>query len=216
MIEIYYGYNDFPEDEQRIYQSLSEYRRRKADACDTIETRRQSLLAGYLLEGQLRDAGVQGELCYVESQRKKPQLKNQTLQFSISHCKKISTSVVAPWQVGIDAEQVGRGKMEIAERFFHPMEISLLQNQTDEIFQRFFCILWTLKEAGAKCLDVPLTEICRKFDCSGVVSPLNDGKTVRIEIANQEIFFHSYPLDDVVITCGSTKEEGFSLKRIDK
>lgn len=216
MIEIYYGWNEVGKKEEHRYHFLSEYRQKKADACATAEARSQSIMAGYLLEKQLRNAGIQGEISYGKSPRNKPVLTNRNLAFSLSHCRKISVSVVSPIQVGIDAEQIGRGKKSIAERFFHPAEITLLENLPENTFQRIFTVLWTAKEAMAKCLDVPLVEICQKVDCSRQVFSMERGEKIRGNVEGQEIFLQSFGIEDIIITCATTNEEDFSLKRIDK
>jgi phosphopantetheinyl transferase len=111
------------------------------------------------------------------------------IDFSISHTKEMSACGVLQYEqaspvgksthpaIGIDVEKLGRYRQNVVERFFTPEEQAFFkevlvpqnapQNPPDNAqenipdkMQQMFTLLWTGKEAIAKCLDMPLPEVC--------------------------------------------------------
>ena len=96
----------------------------------------------------------------------KPQLKDlrfRELQFNASHTKNLMVCAVAQGMaLGVDVEFLPRKNRlkEIAERYFHPDEISHLDALRDVTQQRLaFFELWTCKEAYIKALGKTLGQV---------------------------------------------------------
>lgn len=223
MLEIYCAYNDcFNEQELREqYLHLSPYRRKIVDEHLNEVGKRQRIVAGMLLERAIYDRGYNPMAGYELSSRGKPYLKlekcgQETLQFSLSHSKKLSACVTSSYAVGIDVEQVGRGNPSMAERFFSPQEVKELNRLPKEEWDRMFMLCWTAKEAITKCLDLPLPVICQNTDFSEMWQKMGKETCEVSVITDTKLYLRSFFMDDSIITCASGKDGLFSLKRIDK
>jgi 4'-phosphopantetheinyl transferase len=93
------------------------------------------------------------ELVFSYQARGKPFLPDTDLQFNLSHSHGLAWWAITRRQpIGIDIEKIrpevaGR---EIAENFFAPQEIALLQTLSPELYSAAFFHCWTRKEAYIK------------------------------------------------------------------
>jgi 4'-phosphopantetheinyl transferase len=97
------------------------------------------------------------------------------LFFNISHSGDYVVAAFSDREVGIDIEQRGRARVEVATRFFHPAEIAALLAAGEEERKRLFIDYWAIKESYLKYLGTGLTR------------PLS---TFRVEIAPAGIHLH--------------------------
>lgn len=221
MIVIFYGNNTNLIEQQgqdSMLSSLSRCRRERVLATASPETAKQALASSWLLEQSLRQQGVREPFVYDTSSRGKPYLVNtqEGIQFSLSHTKDISAVVLAKEPVGVDVEHIGRGKEAVVNRFFSDGEQEYLGRCVGQEWERSFTLLWTLKEAVAKCLDVSLLQICKEVDLSHCATGTLE-KTHEISVpAMGELFLRSYQVENHMLSCASVTEEDFSLKFIDK
>lgn len=194
---------------------LSRQRREKAHRCKSESAKRQSIVSGLLLEENLHE--YVGEIEYVFSERGKPRLKgSDSPHFSISHCKKYAACAISNTPVGVDVEQVGRGKLAEAERFFCERESRLLTSLSSAAQDHVFTVLWTAKEAVSKCFDVPLVEVCHQTDFSSIAFEM-EKRPCYISMASLGfVRIKSFTFDGHVLTCADVEAEDFSLKFIDK
>jgi 4'-phosphopantetheinyl transferase len=94
----------------------------------------------------------------VEGEHGRPELAapwNRSLQFNWSHSGDKAVIAIALDVVpGIDLEQVRPRPraMELAQRFFHPTEVTALNALEQGLRERAFLQLWTAKEAVLKAL----------------------------------------------------------------
>ena len=102
------------------------------------------------------------------------------LRFNLSNAEGLVVCVVsAHHEVGVDVEPLGRRPMlEVADRFFSPLEVAALRALPSEEQPHRFLEYWTLKESYIKArglgLAIPLTQfsfdlsdptrICVRFD----------------------------------------------------
>lgn len=102
----------------------------------------------------------------------KPELPGRTVRFNVSHCEGLALCAVARREVGVDVELVERPRRprwaEIAARFFHPDEHSLLDGWLG------FLRIWTLKEACVKALGSGLRTDPRTFSVAEVLAGRED------------------------------------------
>ncbi len=155
---------------KEYYASLSPARKEKADAIKHQSSRRQSICAGHLLEDMLRGRGISAPFSYDMSERGKPFLEDS--QFSLSHTKGWCACIVSDQAVGVDVEMLGRYRDSLCRRFFTEAEQAFLEKVADVDF--YFTLLWTCKEALAKCLDLPLEEVCQNCDMSLLLQNLKE------------------------------------------
>ena len=99
------------------------------------------------------------EVTFEYSDRGKPFLPQQQLQFNISHTEDTALYAFTTQQViGIDLEYLGKETeyKQIAQRFFTPNEAKLICNATQPDCKRLFFRLWTAKEAYLKAIGAGL------------------------------------------------------------
>lgn len=200
----YYNVEKFIEDYNRLYSKLSPVRAKKVDDARTDERKEEELMAGSLLEEMLYDEmGGRCDLEYDISDRGKPFLKNSDLHFSISHTRGIVACAVADRHVGIDVERRGRFNQQVVMKYFTEQELKLMElkpgdakqcaiaghcenpeNDKDVIRQDLiFTVLWTAKEAVAKCADIPVAEVCKNYDMSHLFDDLLAGaENMKLEL----------------------------------
>ena len=82
--------------------------------------------------------------------RGKPYFEGSSLHFSISHTKNHAFCVLAPYPVGIDAEERDRRvNLRLADKILSPSERERFEAAEDQAAA--LLRLWVLKEAAAKC-----------------------------------------------------------------
>ena len=81
----------------------------------------------------------------------KPVLKeNIGIYFNLSHSGRYVAGVFSDSEVGIDVEQIRKGQMKVAERFFCPEEYLALQKGKMKKADCYFTELWTRKDASSQ------------------------------------------------------------------
>lgn len=155
------------------YARVPPYRRKKIDALKRPEDKRLSLGAELLLEKVLREAGFH-ELAETRdialTERGKPYIVQKTQDaskasvpyFCLSHSGERVMCALSDRPVGVDIEKADRGAKDctvLARRFFSAAEAEAVEKAPDTFHK-----IWTLKEAYAKCLDIPLPEVLSKGD----------------------------------------------------
>jgi len=169
MIQLFYMDTreiDTEEKYQWIMDSLSEERRKKAERFAHREPRLQRMAAGFLLENYLADRGIEGPYCYGKSDGGKPYLLGHSeIEFCITHSGPHVFVATSDQMIGVDVELLERVPKErrclaIAKRFFTEIDYNYIQRGGREAFLK----VWTFKEAVAKGLDIPLTEVMKNTD----------------------------------------------------
>jgi 4'-phosphopantetheinyl transferase len=131
-----------------------------------------------------------------------PVLKNNSVQISISHCKKMCaaiSSILHP--VGIDVEVVTTRILNISKRFMNSSELYYLSNSEEENLKMQY-VIWSSKESVFKKyhslhLDFRENIFLEKFtlDSSGMLISLIKTESIFIR---EKIFYQFF--DDVVLT----------------
>lgn len=83
--------------------------------------------------------------------------------FNISHSGKYVIAAFSSQPIGIDIERRGRTRMNVAQRFFHPEECSLLQQLSEEERKERLTDYWAVKESFLKYLGTGLTRSLSSF-----------------------------------------------------
>ena len=138
---------------------ITEDRKNKIMQLKKKEDRCRSLAAGLLLEYGLREYGISllpGKMqqMYLRfGERGKPVLNGKTgIHFNLSHSGRYVAGVFSDEEVGIDVEQIRKGQMKVAERFFCPEEYLALQKGKMKKADCYFTELWTRKESYIKAV----------------------------------------------------------------
>lgn len=193
--KVYIARTDALNDEKvfkRLYNAVSEERRRKADRFVQKRDKMLSIGAEILLKRALFDCGIEDfSLKYGENG--KPYLADNAVFFNLSHSENTVICAVSEREIGVDAEKVGEVDLEIARRFFHRDEFELLENlPTNEEKREMFFRLWTLKESFVKALGkgilTPLDSFCVELG--------KDEISVRQNVTPHKYFFKEYALGD--------------------
>lgn len=205
---------------------LSRQRQEKVNAAASCEARIQRLTAGVLLEISLSDFGRKKPYVYDFSDRGKPFLKSNAGEtpcfFSLSHCKQMSACAVAEDFIGVDVEQIGRGRANLVQRFFCEEEIRYLQSCLEQEWDETFTLLWTAKEAISKCLDVDLLRVCKENNVLPALLPLRRQAAEKQQegvyaatINGIELFLGAYRKNNCIMMCASAKPEVFRFQMRD-
>lgn len=119
------------------------------------------------------------------------------LHFNLSHTTGVVACAVARHEVGVDVESVERraGSSGIAERFFTPVEVALLNAHPPEQQREAFFRLWTMKEAVMKAMGLgfklPLDEFAVTLAPLGVTfEPARADNTTGWSFGQQKVGAH--------------------------
>lgn len=133
----------------------------KIERCKQPDDKKRSLAAGLVLEYALREVGLTQKDCKLEyGKNGKPKItEEQEIHFNLSHAKDYAVVAFSKEEVGIDIEQIRKGKEKIAERFFSTEEKELLHEKwSDSTFTK----IWTRKESFVKAygtgLSIPIDQ----------------------------------------------------------
>lgn len=136
-------------------REMSSQRKEKILSYKYDSDKRLSLGAGILLDEGLKKLGYrERQLTYSVNEKGKPYYKElPQFYFNLSHSGHYAVAVFGHVPVGIDIEEKKADKirLDIAKRFFHEREYSLLENVKDKREQmELFYRIWTLKESFVK------------------------------------------------------------------
>lgn len=109
------------------------------------EKRQKEYLATRLLLQNI--LGKKTEIFYQESGR--PQIKNSSLNISISHSADYIVIFISKDSAGIDVENIHRNIDRVTKRFLHPEELSWIEKTDNRQIVKM--IYWCAKEAIFKC-----------------------------------------------------------------
>ena len=176
----------------RLYEGMSEARRRRIDRFRFPKDRCRSLGAGVLLRKALSDAGVD-EAVFVYGEHGKPRLAGDPgVHFNLSHAGDRAMCVISTHRVGCDVERIGRRGTEVAERFFAPEEYARIQAAPESERGALFTRLWALKESFLKVTGLGLTLPLSAF----AIDVDGDRVTIRQDVDNNDYRFFELETGD--------------------
>ena len=136
-----------PLETPEIMENLPESRKQKILKSKRPEARKQSLGAGLLLGGILKQRGF-SDLQIGFGPNGKPELDG--IFFNLSHSKTMVICAVGEKSVGCDIEQISKAPGKVADRFFNERELRYLNQIPEEKRNKEFYRLWTMKESYIK------------------------------------------------------------------
>ncbi len=139
---------------QQFYSTFSPDEQQRAQRFRFERDRHQYIAARGILRsllGQYTNTHP-AELEFHYSEKGKPELSTQPIQFNISHShSKALYAITSNHRVGIDLEYIREIEaLSLAKRFFTPSEFNQLVTVSPQQQQQFFFKLWTAKEAYLK------------------------------------------------------------------
>lgn len=158
----------------KLYDTVSPRRREKTDLFRFRKDKCLSLGAEYLFMQACEDFGIEYKNASISyGDKSKPYFTDIPVYYNLSHSGSRAMCIMSDLPVGCDVEQVKEADTRIADRFFSPVEYSLISDQPspyekNEMFYR----LWTLKESYIKCigtgLSLPLDSFSVVFRENGI------------------------------------------------
>ena len=153
--------------------SVPEARRKKVLQMKRPEDKRLSLGVSLLLRRALEINGVSLFSCrFAHTPEGKPYVVDFPVKISLSHSGKFAAVALSENEVGVDIERTEPQQRRLAERFFHPEEISYLAPFDGDEFDRRFTEIWTRKEAYVKALGTGIDSSFPTFSSLGDLSPV--------------------------------------------
>lgn len=152
-------------------ERLSDEERRRSGSIVAEEARRRFQISrGFLRTLLERTSGLDlkgTEFSYGLHGR--PEMTRTGLRFNLTHSADlILVAITRSGPVGIDVEKLRLlpSLTSIIERYLNPDEVRWFQQRPTEVRVREFLRLWTLKEACAKALDLPIITALKTIDVS--------------------------------------------------
>lgn len=147
-----------------VYAAASPARRAKTDRYQFARDRFLSLGAETLLRHALREAGeaLPAELNY--GAQGKPELPGMPWHFNLSHSGDWAICALGMESVGCDIEKLGPARMNVAERFYTPVELARLKAAEEGERALLFYRLWTMKESFLKATGLGLSLPLNAFE----------------------------------------------------
>ena len=134
-------------DFQKLYDILSDYRKKKIDKMKFENDKILSLGAGLLTKHVLNINSLNDkDIKFINNG--KPVIDN--LFFNISHSKKYVICTTADKAVGADIEEISEYNENIPKRFFSKNECEYLSKQPEANKSKEFFRIWTIKESYIK------------------------------------------------------------------
>ena len=86
-----------------------------------------------------------------ENQNGKPILKDGSLEFSLTHSRKIAAAILSSsYKVGIDVEKIDPRVLRVEHKFLNPEELKRVSDDQEKRVSEI-TLMWTIKETVFKC-----------------------------------------------------------------
>ncbi|MEG4228571.1 4'-phosphopantetheinyl transferase superfamily protein [Microcoleus sp. N9_B2] len=194
---------------QSLQQTLSTDERTKADRFHFPKGRSQFIVSrGALREILSRYLTINSHILRFDyNPYGKPSLSvaqgGNTLRFNLSHCREMAIiAITKNRDIGVDIEGINPRFpfLEIAEKFFSPLENSVLRLLPEHLQATAFFTCWTRKEAYIKAVGKGLSIPLNQFDVS--LAPGEPAALLNVEGNSEEAskwsLIELFPCSDMV------------------
>lgn len=194
---------------QSLQQTLSTDERTKADRFRFPKDRSQFIVSRGALRAILsRYLNISSHiLCFDYNPYGKPSLivtqGGNTLRFNLSHSREMALiAITKNRDIGVDIEGINSkfSCLEIAEKFFSPLENSVLRSLPEHLQATAFFTCWTRKEAYIKAVGKGLSIPLNQFDVS--LAPGEPAALLNVEGNSEEAskwsLIELFPCSDMV------------------
>jgi len=100
---------------------------------------------------------------YVNEHGKPYMETDAPLFFNISHSGDFVVCAFSDTEIGVDIERIGKGRLAVAERFFHPEEVACLSDAPEGERTELFFRYWSAKESVLKYMGTGLAAPLNSF-----------------------------------------------------
>lgn len=149
------------------------------------------------------------DVCFSYNDTEKPYLTNSDVwHFNISHCHTAVVVAIAPFEVGVDVENISRCKQVIthAEDFLNPVSASYVINaETEEDAANVFATHWCCTESYVKCIGSAIYREKDRVQASHV-KDFSHGKYYEFDQCVFTVFEHLEDLRLAVATAKPSRE----------
>ncbi|NLL72912.1 MAG: 4'-phosphopantetheinyl transferase superfamily protein [Clostridiales bacterium] len=192
---------------QMLRQAVSNERRMRADRYHFIEDSKRSICSELLLQYSLfQTFGRFIEIDTAYNEFGKPFMKDMKgFSYNISHSGKWVVIGFGENELGIDIEEIYRGREDIANKFFTESEKKFIfAANNEEEAKRSFTQIWTLKESYIKYLGTGLSTMLDSFSVNAIEGVVVDQDGV----IQKDIRLKNYRFnEDYYLSICSTDEE---------
>ena len=178
-----------------VLELLPECRLQKLGRMKKVESKKQCIAAGLLLEYGLREYGICGKnVTFLENSDGKPFISERPdLFYNLSHSGEYVALVMSSVPVGIDIEKLRSGQENLVKRFFSEEEAGwLLKSFGDSAFTR----MWTRKEAFIKARGIGMRMPLEGFSTITDVIQINEKMPAKMKVDYQVHYVKSYQIND--------------------
>jgi len=199
---------------ERLYSTVSDYRRSKIDGYIFDKDKRLSLGVELLLRKALEDMGEDADLSCIDTVANgKPVIRGSDFHFNLSHSEERVMCSVSDSDVGCDVERIQPIDLDIARRYFYGTEYDAIASESlpdsrYDLFYRF----WTLKESFMKVTGLGFELELDRFRIS-----LGDPITVDQTVDAGPYHFREYFVDDGYRYACCSRSDDFEpeMRRVD-
>lgn len=192
MLKVYYirlsDLQDYPDDFFYPYVGSKSLENIQNYKCDKV---RRTKLIGEMMVRKVVQQLKGGHISDPEitlNEHGKPFLQNlqSPLFFNISHSGDYLVVAFSEQEIGIDIERIARCRMEVARRFYHPVEVEALEKADGTARTALFFRLWAIKESFLKYTGTGLSASLSGFQVKNEKNTFyilhNDGKQPAVHI----------------------------------
>lgn len=178
----------------RCYNSLSAYRREKADKVKFPEDKKRSVAAGMLLNRGLSEYGLREcDMVYGTNRNGKPFFREYPqIRFSLSHSGEYVMAAFSDVEIGCDIQQMKHTDLKIAHRFFAPEEYRYVTGWEEaDAQEEAFYRIWVLKESFLKAVGTGMALSMTDFSIQ-----IQDGHIIGVKqnVNHKKYTFGEYDL----------------------
>ncbi len=218
MTELYMAKTDLLADNalyESLYQSLPDWRKKKAERLKRLCDKHRSVLAWHVLSYAMKQRGFsQKQLEITFDSLGKPCFKHLPhVYFNLSHSAGRVLCGISDSEIGCDTERKREIDFKLADRFFSPKEREILMGITDaDIKRHTFFRLWTLKESVVKAMGSSVLST-RELTVNLEATPISVEPNPMITRA---LFLHEFDFgDDYCYGCCTTEADSVNICEVD-
>lgn len=128
----------------------------------------------------------------VKNKLGKPSLADfPNVHYNLTHADGIAACIVSNKQCGIDAEKIRPYRENVIKRIFSDAEKTMFDNTPQELRNKLFFRLWTLKESYVKAIGIgvsyPMNTVEFSFQDNQIISNIQDYSFTQYIIDNEFI-----------------------------
>ena len=160
------------------------------------------------------------DICFINGRNGKPQLKDDSLSFNISHTRdSFAIAISEHSSIGVDLESLNRNLnfVPVIKRFFSEKENEFILKYPGKSAERFF-LLWTRKEALLKAIGTGIIPYLSQIEAFRQVNIINRNTIDDLEDASvqSQYYIYSRKLHDCYLSVALPQQAKITLHHLNK